>query len=869
MESNAVRQAFLDFFAEKGHKIVPSAPIVNKDDPTLLFINAGMNPFKDIFTGHKPVEAPRVADTQKCLRVSGKHNDLEEVGHDTYHHTLFEMLGNWSFGDYFRTEAIAWAWEFVTQVVKIDPELLYVTVFGGDDSVPADNDSIEEWAKVLPRERILNFGKKENFWEMGDQGPCGPCTEIHVDVRSEADRKALPGKDLVNRDHPQVIEIWNLVLIQFNRKADGSLEELKMKSIDTGMGLERLTMVLQGKLSTYDIDTFAPLFASLEQQSGKKYGQEKEVDVAMRVAVDHIRALAFAIADGQLPGSGGAGYVIRRLLRRAARYGYRFLGLQQPFQYKLVAPLTTKLGAAFPELKGQQKFIEQVIEQEEKAFMQTLAQGTQLFEDYLSKLPQGATVVEGRFAFELYDTYGFPLDLTELMAREKGYTVDMPGFVAAMDAQKARSKQAGAQKVGDWVELIANTNPVFAGYDDLELKARIVKTRTVQTPKGNQYQVVLDHTPFYAESGGQVGDTGVLESLNERIQVLDTVKENDLILHLVDQLPDKLEGEWTARVNAARRLRIRANHSATHLLHAALRQVLGTHVEQRGSLVNDEYLRFDFSHFQKVTDEELALIEAIVNRKVGEQIALQEYRNVPIAEAKNMGAMALFGEKYGDSVRVIRFGEDYSTELCGGTHVQNTAEIRLFKITTESSIAAGVRRIEAVTGEGALRYYAEKLQLLEAVSEALKHPKDLLKSIGDLAAQASQLEKQVAQLRNTALLAQRDTILAARKAGKNGHYAAVQVDAWSADELKQLAFDLRKNSTATAYILGTIAQDKPLLAVMLTEDLESSLDARQLIKTLSAHIQGGGGGQPFFATAGGKKADGLQAALKEAEQLLG
>ncbi|MCE3008657.1 MAG: alanine--tRNA ligase [Bacteroidetes bacterium] len=872
MDSNAVRQAFIDFFAAKAHKIVPSAPLVNNDDPSLLFINAGMNPFKDIFTGHRSVEAPRIANSQKCLRVSGKHNDLEEVGHDTYHHTLFEMLGNWSFGDYFRTEAIAWAWSFITEVLGIDPGRLYVTTFGGAEGVPADTAAAQEWAQYLPQDRILAFGKKDNFWEMGETGPCGPCTEIHVDMRPEADRARLAGASLVNQDHPQVIEIWNVVFMEYNRKADQSLEPLEMKSIDTGMGLERLCMVLQDKPSTYDTDIFAPLFAVLSQLCGKQYGgqgpQAEEVNVAMRVVVDHIRALAFTIADGQVPGNGGAGYVVRRLLRRAARYGYRFLGLNTPFQYQLVPALVAKMGDAFPELRTQQGFIEQVIRQEETAFLQTLAQGTQQFEHYLAQLPQGTRQLAGSFAFELYDTYGFPIDLTELMAREQGYQLDMPGFEAAMAEQKARSKRAGTQRAADWQTYLTAADPAFAGYDTLQLVARPVKSRVVETNKGKQYQLVLDQTPFYPESGGQVGDTGVLYSATQQLRVLNTVKENDLILHLVDQLPTDPAAQWTARVDADRRRRIRANHSATHLLHAALRRVLGTHVEQRGSLVHPDYLRFDFSHYQKLNPEELAQVEQLVNEQIAAQIPLQEYRSVPLAEAKAMGATALFGEKYGEQVRVIRFGADYSTELCGGTHVQNTVEIRLFKLTSEASSAAGIRRIEAVTGEGALAYVEARLQLLQQAEEQMGQPKDLIRAIAQLQDQAATLGRQVEQLRGKALLDQRARILAAIQPGKHGHFAALQVDAWSADELKQLAFELRKNSPNTAFVLGAIAQDKPLLGVMLSEGLEQQLDARDIIKAISPYIQGGGGGQPFFATAGGKNPAGLPQALEAARTLL-
>jgi alanyl-tRNA synthetase len=866
MKSADVRRTFLDFFASKDHQIIPSAPLVNKSDPTLLFVNSGMAPLKDIFTGHRPRFAPRVADTQKCLRVSGKHNDLEDVGYDTYHHTLFEMLGNWSFGDYFKAEAIAWAWELLTDRYGLSPDRLYVTVFRGDDQVSADDEAAALWQHYLPAERILRFGKKENFWEMGDQGPCGPCSEIHYDARTEAERQAVSGASLVNQDHPQVIEIWNLVFMQFYRKADGSLDPLPQKSVDTGMGFERLCMVLQGKQSTYDIDVFQPLFRILEQLSGARYtgSLTHKPDIALRVIVDHIRAVVFTIADGQLPSNTGAGYVIRRILRRASRYGFQYLNLHQPFLHQLVPLLAEGFGEVFPEIKAQANFIQTLLEQEEKGFIQKLERGSTLFESHVRTLE--GSVVSGAFAFELFDTYGFPVDLTQLMAREKGLTVDMEGFAAHMAEQKNRSRAAGATQAGDWVELLAGESPVFLGYDQLTLGAQVIKYRTVQTKKGKVYQVVLDRTPFYAESGGQIGDTGTLTQGETVLRVLDTVKENDLIVHLVDRLPESMDGEWQAQVDGERRRNIRVHHSATHLVHAALRQVLGTHVEQRGSLVTDTGLRFDFSHFQKLTETERAEVERLTNQKIAEALPLEEYRDVPIDEARKLGAMALFGEKYGDHVRVIRFGADYSTEFCGGCHVGNTSEIRYVRLVSEASISAGVRRLEAVAGHAAFDWVERQLATLESVRAALKNPQHLEKTIQTLVDDHRQLQNRYEKLRQKALLDLRNRLMAVAEPVQQAGLAyriIEQVELETTDELKALSMDLRRQTNSTLIVLGTVVDGKPCLAVTLSHNVEPTpeLDARTLVKAWAGPIAGSGGGQPFHALAVGKQPDGLGLAL--------
>jgi alanyl-tRNA synthetase len=869
MNSRQVRQLFFDYFRRQGHEIYPSAPIVNKDDPTLLFTNAGMNQFKDLFTGDKPATHPRVANTQKCLRVSGKHNDLEEVGYDTYHHTMFEMLGNWSFGDYFKDVAIPLAWKFITEECGIDPSLLYVTVFEGDEAngLPRDMESVAVWKQFLPEDRILFFSAKDNFWEMGDTGPCGPCTEIHIDLRSAADKAQLPGAQVVNTGHSEVIEIWNVVFIQFNRKLDGKLDPLPLKSVDTGMGFERLNMVLQGVTSTYDTDVFTPIRKHLEALTGLVYGKDKMTDVALRVAMDHIRAITFTIADGQLPSNTGAGYVVRRLIRRASRYGFQYLGLREPFLWNLVPLLAEQFQGVFNEVASQQGFIQQVLRQEEANFLQTLERGTRRFEEYMAAQDSDTRVINGAFAFELYDTYGFPPDLTRLMATESGWTMDEEGFDAQMAAQRARSQAAAAQETGDWVELQPASLPLFLGYETLTLEAEVVKYRRIRTKKGDQYQLVLDRTPFYAESGGQVGDTGWLAQAGQRIRVLDTKKENDLIVHWVESLPSDLGGSWVATVDAPRRAAIRANHSATHLLHAALRSVLGAHVEQRGSLVGPDYLRFDFSHFNRMTEDELARVEALVNEKIAEQLPLEELRDVPLDDAKAMGAMALFGEKYGDRVRVIRFGGSYSTELCGGTHVRNTSDIRVFKITSEGSVAAGVRRIEAVTGSAALAWFGQQVELLAQVRDAMRNPKDLVQAINALQEQNKELQKTLDSLVDQVLEQQADALAATATLSPGGIAFLVQrVDVPTADAFKRLGGILRRRVPRSVVVLGAIVADKPQISVSISDDLagQPHLNAQVLIKPLAAHIQGGGGGQAVAASAGGKNKEGLELALQEA-----
>ena len=744
LTSKEIRRKFLQYFESKGHEIVPSAPVVNKNDPTLMFINAGMNPFKDFFLGNATPKNARIADTQKCLRVSGKHNDLDEVGHDTYHHTLFEMLGNWSIGDYFKKEAIEWAWDLLTNVYGLDKDRLYVTVFEGDakDDLPRDNEAADLWAQFVPAERILNGNKADNFWEMGETGPCGPCSEIHVDLRSEEERAKVSGASLVNEDHPQVVEIWNLVFMQFNRKASGELENLPAQHIDTGMGFERLCMALQGKQSNYDTDVFTPLIDKVAGISGIKYGAEEATDIAQRVIADHIRAVAFAIADGQLPASSGAGYVIRRILRRAIRYGFSYLNLKSPFMFQLVETLESEMGEFFPELTAQRALVEKVIEEEEQSFLKTLAQGLAKLEEFLAT---DAKVLDGKRAFELYDTYGFPIDLTELIMRENDRTVDMAGFTEEMTAQKERSRAATKLSTDDWVELEEDDKEEFIGYDYTEADVRITRYRKVSAKKKEFYQLVLSMTPFYAEGGGQVGDTGTLTQGDRTIAITNTKKENGIIVHFTDTLPEDLGGTWQAQVNTSDRNETAKNHSATHLMHEVLREVLGEHVEQKGSLVRPDYLRFDFSHFQKVSAEELATIEAKVNERIQANYALEEYRNIPIAEAKNMGAMALFGEKYGDTVRAIKFGT--SVELCGGIHVPATGSIGLFKFISEGAVAAGVRRVEAVTGKGALDYVNAELAKLRAASDILKNPQDFAGALQQLKDKEAAAQKEIEALR--------------------------------------------------------------------------------------------------------------------------
>ena len=870
MTSREIRNQFLTFFKEREHKIVPSAPLVMKDDPTLLFTNAGMNQFKEYFLGVSRPQHRRVADTQKCLRVSGKHNDLEEVGRDTYHHTFFEMLGNWSFGDYFKEEAIQWAWEFLTGVCGIDKDRLYVTIFEGSDDADAlarDQEAYQVWKGILPEARILMGSKKDNFWEMGDQGPCGPCSEIHVDIRSEAERLKTPGDQLVNRDHPQVVEIWNLVFIQYNRKADGKLETLPEKHVDTGMGFERLCMVLQGVQSNYDTDVFTPLIGEIGAITGSKYGASEESDVAMRVIADHIRAVSFAIADGQLPSNSGAGYVIRRILRRAIRYGFTFLGAREPFMFRLVKALGGIMADAFPELQEQQQLIENVVREEEQSFLKTLEQGLTLLENIL-KQTRGRTV-DGEKAFELYDTFGFPIDLTSLILRERGYELDEAGFEKAMQAQKSRSRAASETAVDDWVTVRPGTGAGFVGYDRLQAEAGLIRYRRVESKKeGVQYQLVLNQTPFYPEGGGQVGDKGYLEAPGgELTYILDTRKENNEILHIAKSLPKDPSATFRAVVDAKQRQRTACNHSATHLLHQALRQVLGEHVEQKGSAVHAKNLRFDFSHFSRLSETELQEVEAFVNARIGEKLPLQENRGIPIQEALAQGAMALFGEKYGDTVRTIRFGE--SIELCGGTHVANTADIWHFKIVSEGAIAAGVRRIEAITSDAVRDFFEGQEQTLEAVRELLKNPADPVQAVSHLQAENAELKKELEALMRQKAAGLKDELKDALTTRDGVRFLARQVDL-DAGAMKDLAFQLGGEEDNLFLLLASEQDGKALLTCYISKELASArgLNAGAIVRELGKHIEGGGGGQPFFATAGGKNPAGIPGALKAAEAFL-
>lgn len=869
MTSQEIRQKFLDFFESKQHRIVPSAPMVVKDDPTLMFTNAGMNQFKDIFLGNKPAKDIRVADTQKCLRVSGKHNDLEEVGVDTYHHTMFEMLGNWSFGDYFKKEAIEWAWELLVDVYGLEPARLYATVFEGDssDNLEADTEAENLWKKFLPAERVIRASKKDNFWEMGDQGPCGPCSEVHIDLRSDEERARVDGKELVNEDHPQVVEIWNLVFIQFNRKSDTSLENLPDQHVDTGMGFERLCMALQGKTSNYDTDVFSPLINEISQLSGVQYtASGNQTDVAIRVISDHVRAVAFSIADGQLPSNTGAGYVIRRILRRGIRYGYSFLNLKQSFVHQLVATLVKQMGDSFPELKNQETLITNVIKEEENAFLRTLEKGIDRFNNYVSSL-KGKTI-DGAFAFELYDTFGFPIDLTELMAREKGLNVDIQGFENGLQQQKDRSRAATVTESSDWTVLRQDDREEFVGYDMLETDVFITRYRKVSTKGKEFFQLVFNITPFYAESGGQVGDTGYIEADGKKTFIFDTKKENDLVVHFAKELPEAPSATFKAIVNAEKRQATVLNHSATHLLHAVLRDVLGEHVEQKGSLVNADYLRFDFSHFSKVSDEELTEIENRVNAKVRENIELDEQRNVPIGKAKEMGATALFGEKYGDLVRVISFDKDFSVELCGGTHASATGEIGLVKISSESSVAAGIRRIEALTGQAAFNLLNSSYQQVNQIKQNLK-TKDPLQSIEQLQAKLKDLERKIESLNAKAASGLKDELMA--KAEEKGDFRLIteKISLDDSSAVKNLCFDLKKESGLVA-LLGVVSNGKPGLHLVISQDLVDSKGwkAGELIRHLAAHIKGGGGGQPTYASAGGGDANGIDPALAAVGGLL-
>ena len=866
MKSIEVRQQFLDFFAEKTHTIVPSAPMVIKDDPTLMFTNAGMNPFKEYFLGNAKPVAHRIADTQKCLRVSGKHNDLEEVGIDTYHHTFFEMLGNWSFGDYFKKEAIEWAWELLTEVYKIDPSKLYVTIFEGaaEEQIEKDTEAFEIWKTLLPEDRILLGNKKDNFWEMGDQGPCGPCSEIHVDLRSEDEKQKTPGAALVNQDHPHVVEVWNLVFIEFNRKADGTLEKLPQKHIDTGMGFERLCMVLQNKTSNYDTDVFTPLIREIESLTKTTYGKSETTDRAIRVVADHLRTVYFAIADGQLPSNNGAGYVIRRILRRAIRYGFTFLNQKEPFIYHLVQTLSKQLGKAFPELIKEQQLAFNVIREEEASFLKTLDQGLLLLETLLKNAKNKE--IDGIKAFELYDTFGFPFDLTALIASERGYTVDEKGFKSAMETQKARSRAAAATKSGDWVILKEDDAEEFVGYDHLKTQIKITRYRKMSSAKeGDFYQLVFNLTPFYPEGGGQVGDKGYLESPNGDVcYILNTKKENNLIVHQTKTIPDQLTGIFTAVVDEKQRKRTSCNHTATHLMHQALRTVLGTHVEQKGSMVHSGMFRFDFSHFAKMTSEELTAVEQFVNARINEQIALQEDRNTPYQKAIERGAIALFGEKYGDTVRTIQFGQ--SLELCGGTHVQNTSEIWHFKILGESAVASGVRRIEAITGDAVKTYFETQSELLEQVNQLLKQNQDPLKAIESLQQENNTLKKEIAALAKIKINALKDALKAAAKEVQGISFIAKEVDL-DAQGMKDLSFDLGADLDRVILVLGSNKTGKPLLSCYISKSVVAELnkDAGAIIRKLGTHIQGGGGGQAFYATAGGKNTEGLGAALAAAE----
>ncbi len=875
MTSNEIRKAFLDYFESKDHHVVPSAPMVIKNDPTLMFTNAGMNQFKDIFLGNQQRQWPRATDSQKCLRVSGKHNDLEEVGHDTYHHTMFEMLGNWSFGDYFKKEAIAYGWEFLTEVMKINKDWLYVTVFGGDEKegLEMDMEAYNFWKEHISEDRILRGSKKDNFWEMGDQGPCGPCSEIHVDIRPDEEKAKVPGKDLVNKDNPQVIEIWNLVFMQFNRKADGTLEPLKAKHIDTGMGFERLCMVMQGKRSNYDTDVFQPLIQEIAAKCGKKYGDNEDADIAMRVCADHLRAVSFSIADGQLPSNVKAGYVIRRILRRAVRYGYTFLGFTEPFINTLVPTLVGQMGHQFPELKKQQELIQRIILEEEQAFLRTLAGGIKRFNDYLTQTikQSGNKTIDGAFAFELFDTYGFPIDLTQLMAGEKGWTVDMAGFERGLQEQKERSRGAAKVESDDWQELLPGVEEEFVGYDMLEADVRIARYRRVKAKDKEFYQLVFDRTPFYGESGGQAGDTGELKIENLKLKIVNTKKENGLIVHIVDAEEFSalnsqfsiLNSQFKASVDAYKRQATACNHSATHLMHYALRQVLGDHVEQKGSSVDADRLRFDFSHFAKLSHEEIRDVERRVNAMIRQCLPLEEHRAMPIAEAQKLGAMALFGEKYGDKVRVVKYGP--SIEFCGGTHVANTGMIGSFRIVAEGAIAAGMRRIEAVTAAAAERYADEQQEMIASLTDMFKGTKDLAASIAKLQEENGKLKIENGKLKEEKAAGVAKGFADRLKASP---ILVERVD-FDVNTVKDAMMALRNDNPDMAMVLGSVTDGKPALLIVLGQSrVDGGLNAGQMVRTLGKEIQGGGGGQPHFATAGGKNPDGLDKALALAKTLI-
>ncbi len=870
MTAKEIRQSFTDFFASKNHHIVPSAPMVVKNDPTLMFTNAGMNQFKEIFLGNTPAKYPRVANSQKCLRVSGKHNDLEEVGHDTYHHTMFEMLGNWSFGDYFKTEAIEWAWEYLTDVLKLDKERLYASVFEGDknENLERDNEAAGIWEKFLPKERIINGNKKDNFWEMGDTGPCGPCSEIHIDLRSDEERAKTPGVDLINNDHPQVVEIWNNVFIQYNRKADSSLESLPAKHVDTGMGFERLCMAIQKKQSNYDTDVFQPIIIEIGKIAQIKYGDNEKTDIAMRVIADHVRTIAFSITDGQLPSNAKAGYVIRRILRRAVRYGYTFLNQRSSFMHLLIPTLVESMGAAYPELGAQQSLIEKVIKEEEESFLRTLETGIRLLDKVMADTKENnKTEVSGDIVFKLYDTYGFPLDLTELILRENSMTANIAEFDAAMKIQKDRARNAAAVETGDWI-IVKEGESEFVGYDLLECDVEITRYRKVTQKKKELYQLVLDKTPFYGEQGGQSGDKGQLISDSETIQIIDTKKENGLSIHICTALPKDITNSYTAKVNKENRIAIENNHTATHLLHEALREVLGSHVEQKGSLVAADSLRFDFSHFQKVSNEELRTIEKLANKKVRENITLEEERELPIAEAQAMGAMALFGEKYGENVRVIKYGS--SIELCGGTHVSASGKIGLIRILSESSTAAGIRRIEAVTAEKAEAFVDEQQDLLREAKEIFNNAPNLLVTIKKTVEEAADLKKQVEQFAQERVSTVANE-LAEKAEEKNGVKIITYKAEITTDIVRGIASQLRNKFAEEKFLLviGALANEKPSLTIALSQPLvDAGYNANQLIREAAKEIDGNGGGQAFMATAGGKKVAGIDKAITKAVSLI-
>jgi alanyl-tRNA synthetase len=877
MNSKDVRKQFLDFFQSKGHLIVPSAPIVLKDDPTLMFNNSGMAQFKEYFLGNATPKSTRIADTQKCLRVSGKHNDLEDVGFDTYHHTMFEMLGNWSFGDYFKKEALPWAWEFLTETLKLDKDRLYVSVFEGNEAenVPFDQEAFDIWKQFVPEDRIILGNKKDNFWEMGDQGPCGPCSEIHIDLRTVEERAAVSGRSLVNNDHPQVVEIWNNVFMEFNRKADGSLEKLPAQHVDTGMGFERLCMAMQNVTSNYDTDVFTPLIEKVEQITGLKYTsnevkniseEQNKTNIAIRVIVDHVRAVAFAIADGQLPSNTGAGYVIRRILRRAIRYGFTFLNTKEAFIYQLVEVLANQMGEFFPEIKSQQNLVTNVIREEETSFLRTLDQGLQLLENVIGE--NKGNEIPGAKAFELYDTFGFPKDLTALILRERGLELDEAGFDISMQEQKARSRAASEVSTEDWSVLIPGNVETFVGYDQTESEVKITRIRKVDSKKdGLLYQIVLDITPFYPEGGGQVGDKGTLVSANEIIEIIDTKKENNLILHFAKSLPSNLNASFVAKVDTELRADTSKNHSATHLMHQALRSILGTHVEQKGSLVSPKHLRFDFSHFAKVTDEELQQVEDFVNSRIQEHLPLIEKRNIPFAQAVEEGAMALFGEKYGDHVRAIKFGD--SMELCGGIHVKNTADVWYFKIVSEGAVAAGIRRIEAITGDAVKGFFASHEELLNEIKSVLKNPQDSLKAVLSLQEDNAKLKKQLETLLRDKAKNMKGELAKELQEINGIQFLAKQVDL-NPEGAKDLAYELGNLGNNLFLVLATAEEGKPMLSCYISKELvaDRKLNAGQVVRELGKFIQGGGGGQPFFATAGGKNAAGIQQALEKAIEFI-